>query len=485
VQQNRDGEQNLFNPFGLFSLLFLLWASSLSAESFADFKRVQSAAYSEYKDERDNAFNAYLKAQWRAYKAYITPPMYKEPKPKSITPKQEQKAPNVGPIVKITLPQKEKIKKELPTPKKVLKKDINFDFFGTDIAFSLDKSIKRAKFYPQNQAGIANVFTVLASSDYETTLDEIKNYKERLKLNDWGLYLLVSRLSEEIYLDPSEIKIYTWFLLNKLGYSVKIALSESKNVYILHYSKETVYAAPRYSFKGKYYYIISKYNQKSIEHIYTYDQEYPKADKALDFSLKYLPSFEAKNTLKRVSFQDYGKVYEASYHYNQNIFDFLKTYPQVDYRVYFNAPMEHETYRDLAEDIKKYTDGKKISEAMNIVLRFVQKAFKYERDFEQFGHEKVMFAQETLIYSASDCEDRAVLFAYLVKKLFGVRVVGVKYSDHMSTALYIPLKGDSVIYNRRRYVLADPTYVNANIGQEMPKYRNIQPESFIRLSTYK
>jgi hypothetical protein len=92
-----------------------------------------------------------------------------------------------------------------------------------------------------------------------------------------------------------------------------------------------------------------------------------------------------------------------------------------------------------------------------------------------------MFTEETLVYKASDCEDRAVLFAQLIKKLFGVRVVGVKYSDHMSTALYIPLKGDSVRVGKRRYVMADPTYINANIGQEIPKYRDIQPESFIRL----
>jgi hypothetical protein len=90
-----------------------------------------------------------------------------------------------------------------------------------------------------------------------------------------------------------------------------------------------------------------------------------------------------------------------------------------------------------------------------------------------------MFAEETLVYDASDCEDRAILFAYLVKHIFGVSVVGVKYSDHMSTALFVPLKGASVRVGKRAYLLADPTYINANIGQEMPKYRDIEPEAFI------
>ncbi len=480
MQQNKDGVQNLFSLFGRFNLLLLVSATLLTAGSFEDFKQVQSESFSKYKDERDNAFNNYLKAQWKEYNAYITAPLFVEPKPKSITPLQEKKAPDVGPIVQIQIPKKKQLQKQ-KLPKSKIHKDVNFEFFGSAIGFNIDKKIERAKFYPNNQAGISNFFSVLASSNYNTTVDEIRVCIKELGLNDWGVYLLVKKLSQELYSDTNEAKIYTWFVLSKLSYSVKIALTESKNIFLLHYSKEIIYATPRYAFNGKYYYIISKYNKKGIEQIYTYAQDYPDANKALDFSMQKLPLLEQNRAVKDVSFKDYGKVYRASYAYNKNIIDFMNSYPQVAYKVYFNAPMESETYRDLAEDIKKYTDGKKMSEAINIVLHFVQKAFKYERDEEQFGHEKVMFAEETLAYKASDCEDRAVLFAYLIKKLFGVRVVGVKYSDHMSTALYIPLRGDSVRVGRRRYVMADPTYINANIGQEIPKYRDIQPESFIRL----
>lgn len=111
----------------------------------------------------------------------------------------------------------------------------------------------------------------------------------------------------------------------------------------------------------------------------------------------------------------------------------------------------------------------------------MQKAFKYERDQQQFGREKVMFANETLYYDKSDCEDRAILFAHLVKKLFKVSVVGVKYKDHMATALYIPMQGDSVKVAGKKFIIADPTYINANIGQSMPKYRSVIPVDYIML----
>ena len=112
----------------------------------------------------------------------------------------------------------------------------------------------------------------------------------------------------------------------------------------------------------------------------------------------------------------------------------------------------------------------------------MQHAFEYEVDQEQFGREKVMFAQETLYYKKSDCEDRAVLFAYLIRNLLNFNVVGVKYADHMATAVAIPIKGDALNVASHRYVIADPTYINAPIGKSMPKYKNIRPEKFIRVN---
>jgi len=199
VQQNKDGVQNLFSLFGRFNLLLILSAVLVNAGSFEDFKRVQSESFSTYKDERDNAFNSYLKAQWKGYKAFITPPMYKNPKPKSITPLQEKKAPDVGPLVQISLPKEpEKRIKEMPK-KELHPKDINFNFFGSSVGFNIDKNIRKAQFYPENQAGIANVFKILASSDYEMTIAEITHLAEELRLNDWGVYLLVQKFSHTLF----------------------------------------------------------------------------------------------------------------------------------------------------------------------------------------------------------------------------------------------------------------------------------------------
>jgi len=478
VQRNKDGGQKLFKLFGHFNLILLLLSASLSAQSFKDFKTKQTKSFQTYKDERDNAFNNYLKVQWEEYKAQAGTKLYEEAKPKNILKIKEKEIKKVGPKIHIKLlktPQIMPVKKQV-----VVKKDVNFNFYGSDLGFSVDDTMKNARYFPSNQAGIANFFSLMARSDYENVLKELQTTQEDLQLNDWGVYLLVKELASKSFENEDEVKLFTWFLLNKMSYDVKVGLS-GKSVVLMHYSKKLIYATPSYTFSNKKFYVLSYYGRGKVGRLYTYKQSYPGATKEINLSLKQLPKFKKELKEKVLSFQQFGKKYETSFQYNQNIIDFMATYPQADYETFFNAPMEEGVYLSIAKDIKKYIDGKHASEGINFVLNFVQKAFVYEIDDLQFGREKVMFAEETLYYKKSDCEDRAILFSYLVKKLFGISVIGVKYKDHMATALYIPMKGDSVKDGKRRYVIADPTFVNANLGQSMPKYKSIRPESFIKV----
>lgn len=483
MQQNKVGELKLFRLFGLSSLIYLFLASTLFAKSFEDFKHAESAAFKKYNDKNDLAFASYLKDAWEEYSVKVSPSLYKKQKPKSITPSREIKIKNIGPRVNIKIPE---IKKQVIIPIKleVVKKDtkdIYINYFGQEIGFSIDSNIRDAHFYPQNQAGILNFFNRMASSDYKQTIYEINEACRTLKLNDWGVYQLVNQLSKTLYSSSDSRKLYAWFIFNKLGYEVKIGLGR-KHVVLMHYSKKIIYSTPSYSFADKKFYVISAYAKASLGNIYTYNQTYPNAHKALDLELRELPNFKKNLMYKTVSFTQFGKEYSSTFSYDKNLIDFMGTYPQADYETYFNAPMSSLAYNQIASDIKKYINNKHSSYAINFVLNFVQKAFKYETDQQQFGREKVMFANETLYYEKSDCEDRAILFAYLVKKLFKISVIGVKYKDHMATALYIPMQGDSVRKGSKRYIIADPTYINANIGQSMPKYRSVIPQSYITVS---
>ncbi len=484
---NKDGEQGWFKLFGHFSLLLILLGTFAYAESFKDFKRQQAKSFTEYKDKRDNAFNNYLKEQFQEYNVYLGAPLYEAPKPKSITPAIHSKIKSVGPLVNIKLKPLTTQDANLTTKSEISvvdfkNRDVTFNFFGTDLGFSVDKSLRSAKFYPHNQEGIAKFFNAAATSEYENIIDSMNSIKNSMNLNDWAVYQLVTKFSHKLFYNPDDAKLMSWFIFNKLGYDVKVGIAE-KQVILMHYSKKTLYSTPSYTFSDKKFYVFSHYDKGRLGRLYSYEKSYPKATKAFDLSLKELPNFNHNVKSKRLHFKNNGEVFTTTYHYNQNLIDFMATYPQADYETFFNAPIDEMSYISIAKDIKLHTDGKHASVAINFVLNFVQKAFIYERDNQQFGREKVMFAQETLFYEKSDCEDRAVLFSNLIKEIFGYSVVGVKYRDHMATALYIPIQGDSVKVGRKKYVIADPTYINSNIGQSMPKYRAKKPESFIFLNT--
>ncbi len=486
MRQKKDGEQKSLRLFGRFSLLLVVCASLLHAGSFEDFKREQAESFQQFKDERDSAFNKYLKEEFKAYKAAQGIVVYEKPKPKEIAKTQPIKTKSVGPKTIIKIKEIKHIEVKPPqvsaiTKVKESKKDINFNFYGSTLEFNIPDGMKSAKFMPQSQKGISSFFESAASSEYEEIVKEISAVSQVMNLNDWGVYLLVLSYSDAVFSNPDESKLLSWFLFNKLGFNVKVGLA-NRHIVLMHYSKKTIYSTPNYSFDKKRFYVIANYDKGSVGSLYTYKHDYPDANKPLDLSIKTLPNFSSNMKSKTLQFEYFNKSYDITYKYNQNLIDFMASYPQADYPTYFNAPVDSRTYKSIAASLKEYIDGKQASDAMNFVLHFVQNAFIYQRDDQQFGREKVMFAEETLYYDKSDCEDRAVLYAYLVKELFGVGVIGLKYKDHMATALYVPMEGDSVQKGSKKFIVADPTYINANIGQSMPKYKNLEPQETIRVN---
>lgn len=483
MQQNKDGVQKWFNQYGhskILILLSLIFSVILNAGTFSEFKKSYSAPISNI-NEKDKDFSTVLSSRWEAYVSTNAKPLYMEAKPDSITAARDRNLQKAGPKVSVFNTVTPLYKYLYATTEAEAKdKEIVFDFFGSTIGFNIPDFIDKSRFYPQSQLGVNNFFNNIASSNYEELLDNIKIISSDLRLNDWGDYLLVKNISEKIFQSSDEATILSWFLLRKLGYAVKISLVK-KHVVLLLQSNNTIHSTPYFMIDKKKYYALSGFLNSNSEKVFTYSESNSTTDKAFDFSMNELPLFKEDIKSKTLSFKHDGESYSIKHFYNQNLIDFMFTYPQVDSKVFFETPLEDRTYDNIANQLKKYISSKQASVAISFILNFVQNSFKYEADNKQFSREKAMFAEETLYYDKSDSEDRAALFAYLIKKLLKIGVVGIKYKDHMSTGLYIPINGDSVNVFSKKYIICDATYKNATIGQSIPKYKNIQPVSFVIL----
>jgi len=70
------------------------------------------------------------------------------------------------------------------------------------------------------------------------------------------------------------------------------------------------------------------------------------------------------------------------------------------------------------------------------------------------------------------------LFAYFVESLVGLDVVGVEYPGHIATAVHFneDVPGDFISWKGLKYIIADPTFINAPVGLTMPKYANTKAD---------
>jgi len=113
-----------------------------------------------------------------------------------------------------------------------------------------------------------------------------------------------------------------------------------------------------------------------------------------------------------------------------------------------------------------------------LLLRFVQTAFAYQTDGQQFNTENYLLPIETLHYPYSDCEDRASLFSWLVESLLGLDAVLLDYPGHIAAAVEFTKtpKGDRLTFKNKRYTITDPTYINASAGMTMPQFKTTRPK---------
>ena len=78
-------------------------------------------------------------------------------------------------------------------------------------------------------------------------------------------------------------------------------------------------------------------------------------------------------------------------------------------------------------------------------------------------------------YPYCDCEDRAVLYSYLVRNLLKLDVVLLDYPNHIATAVCFNenVSGDFVTVEGKKYIVCDPTYIGASIGKAMPQFKRV------------
>ena len=322
-----------------------------------------------------------------------------------------------------------------------------------------------------NENAIADAYEQMCSKDYKPLVDDCRKAKNDMKLNDWGVFLLVKSISEKMCSDKNSAVVMQQFLLNELGYRSKMARRADRNDMLLFVAADCqIYAHPYFTKDGLNYYNITSSDACQF---YMCQKDSPKARQALGMQISQAPVFEGGKT-NSVHKNKAGNVV-VSVDVPKSLMEFYNSVPQCDFSVYVNAKVNESVANTILSTLRPLVEGKSEADAANLLINFVQTGFDYATDDEQFGYEKPFFVEELFYYPQSDCEDRAVLYSFLVRNLLGLDVVLLDYPNHIATAVCFNdnVPGDFVTVGGKKYIICDPTYIGAPIGRAMPQFKTV------------
>ena len=456
-------------------------------DAFNAFAQQNEQSFNRFADSINRQFAEAMEANIRIFTG--EQPKVREPKPKPVklpevekkeVPKEQPVLPKPAPA-EIKEPTIEPAKPspspvELPvesvTPPSEQLNWMEFDLFGDNIRY-----VKKP--FPERMKGISpkdvSAFWIrLSECDYEPLLQTCRTARADRGFNDWATYQLALEMARQTYpFQYNEQAVMAVFLLNQLGLEAKVGFGNA-HLFCLLAVEQQLYGCSFADIAKNRYYIFelnpAYVNRDGSFSFRTYDVPFPKPTQGLDMNVS--------QPLKSAEFPD---IIDSAINISNSMIELFSTYPQVDIAVYANARTSDVFCKSVEKVFKPYLRDLSDVEAVDFLLTYVQYSFEYASDNDQFGYEKPFFCEENYYYPQNDCEDRCVLFAFLVRHLLHLDVVLIDYPRHIATAVHLneDVPGSSVMHNGKRYVICDPTYIGAMVGTEMsgfkPEDRTVVP----------
>ena len=342
---------------------------------------------------------------------------------------------------------------------------IAFDFYGDSIRME-SLTLRCPEVTGKLTSANINSFSrAMDTGGFEPILNALLGYRQQHRPDDWMYYQLIRRTAQ--MLSPksenyNRYTLYKWFFLTRTGFDATLNIAGERLMFYVQ-CDENIYDIPSHVANGKQYVCLNYHDYAHIDLPNTHFEPVgiivPGATRGFSYKLSRIPEFNPDQYVERnieFSYQDMN--YHFKVKLNPDVKNIFANYPVADYQLYFNMPMSSETYRSLIPQLKEATSGMGVRQGVDYLMRFTRYAFIYQPDSEHFGKEKRMFAEQTLLYEGSDCEDRAALFFYLVKEIYQLPMIVLAYPEHVTVAVKFdkPI-GTSILYNGQKYTICEPT----------------------------
>lgn len=456
-------------------------------DKFDKFKSDQQAEFDAFRKRINEKYAEFMRQKWESFpvheaeklvKEKEVPPVIYEPV-STIKPDIETNAIEIAPtsqVVVVPKPQSTPEPIAPVKPKDEPYKRVSIAYFGTiiTVGFPINDNLKLRAV---EENAIADAWQQLTASRYDIMVSTALNAREANQLCDWAYMKMLQTVTEKQYGKTNEAVLVQAFLMTQSGYRIRLGM-DNKKLYMLVASLYDIFDLQYYLIDGTKFYNVS--GGKNVRMQIT-EANYEK-EKSLSLQMTQLPLLNSEPTPKRTLTSKKGVTSYVTV--NKNMIDFFNIYPQACFNgnqntrwaAYANTPIEESVKDVLYPPLRKTISGMNEKDAVDIILNWVQTAFEYGLDDKIWGGDRAFFAQETLFYPYSDCEDRAILFSRLIRDLVGLDVVLLSYPGHLAAAVAFneDVNGDYLMYKNCKYVVCDPTYINAGVGLSMPSLSNTE-----------
>ncbi len=351
------------------------------------------------------------------------------------------------------------------SPQLLKAQQYEFDFYDGKVSVTVPVNFNIPFDDSLTIAHVQQFYQTVEQTDYYNLVNSLLDYKDKQHLNDWVYYQLIRRTAQQIAPKAENYARYTlykWFLMCKSGYDARLAVGNNQIIFFIQ-NNEDISDIPFFEIDGKKYTCLNFHDYgKLFQRTDTYVPvkiKVPEATNDFSYKITKLPDFVPANYIeKQIAFNDGHKAYHFNIKLNNDISDLFKNYPGVDFETYFNIPLSKETYQSLIPALKENLKGKSEKDGVDYLMRFTRYAFLYENDEENFGKEKRLSPEQTLLNTYSDCDDRAALFFYLVKEIYNLPMITLLYPTHITMAVQFEQPvGDAILYNGKYYSVCEPT----------------------------
>lgn len=463
------------------------------ADDYEDFLKSANESYAGFRDEANAQYRDFLEKANRDYADFLSKPWEPKPiEPPRVQPKEKPVPVTVNPDPR---PLKPSAPKPLPQPKPLppaqpkpqpkpiedikpvaaKTRPFSFRWFGTEIRLELP-----VEFNPRlggaDEGSVSRAWSSLASDQKGMNVAKsLLDIRTSRNLCDWAYFTLVSGFANAVAgtNDHNLSALVEGFILSQSGYDTRLCISGGGVLDNLVASDETVWNHSFVKSDGRAFYFIS--GKAPAGGLRIVGQSFPGA-RQVDFAIDRQPALDLKPTATRrwqcVHYPELTVEVES----NQNLLDFFASCPSVSpaadepakYRHFADTPLAENVKGQIYPALKGYIAGKPEREAADILIDFCE-SIPYKLDEEMWGYDRIFFADETLHYSHSDCEDHAILFTRLVRDLLGLKTALIYYPGHLAAAVEFSNgpHGSYITSGRHTYTVCDPTIFYAQTGVTM------------------